>query len=127
MRHKISWAGQPLSIDTVAHGAGLIWAWGWRNLSASGDKTVTVVTTITPRTSRIQHQWRVGNATAMVLANGGVYVGDANNGRLVYLTPPNNVQILHGPKAASLTAATPHALWATTRTGQLLRIDLTQH
>jgi hypothetical protein len=125
-RHKISWAGQPLSIDTVAHGAGLIWAWGSRNLLRAGGGSVTVVTTINPGTGRIEHQWRVANATAMVLANGGAYVGDSKNGRLVHLTPPNHIQILHGPKTASLTAGTAHTLWATTRMGQLLRIDLTR-
>jgi streptogramin lyase len=124
VRHKILWAGQPLSIDTVAHAAGLIWTLGWRNLSTSGNHTVTVVTTIDPRTRRALHQWQVPNRSPMVPANGGVYISDNRNSQLVHLIPPDHVQVLHGPKAATLTAATSHALWATTRTGQLLRIEL---
>jgi hypothetical protein len=124
VRHKILWAGQPLSIDTVGHEAGLVWALGWRNLSISGEHTVTVVTTIDPRTGRNVHQWQVPNRAAMVLADGGAYIGVSRNDQLVRLTPPDHVQVLHGPKAATLTAATAHGLWATTRTGRLLRIEL---
>ena len=124
VRHRILWTGQPLSIDTVAHAAGAIWALGWRNLSTSGDHIVTVVTAINPGTNRTIHQWQVPNRAAMVLANGGAYIGDNRNGQLVHLTPPDRVQVLQGPKAATLTAATAPALWATTRTGRLLRIEL---
>jgi hypothetical protein len=124
VRHKILWAGHPLSIDTVAHAAGLVWALGWRNLSASGNHTVTVVTTIDPRTGRNLQQWQVPNRAAMVPGDGGAYVGDDRNGELVHLTPPDQVQVLHGPKAAILIAATPYGLWATTQAGQLLRIEL---
>jgi hypothetical protein len=113
----------------VAHGVGLIWALGSETNSATGltnPRPTSVVTAIKPRTGRIVHQWRVGNTATLVLADGGAYVGDDNDGRFVHLIPPNHVQVLHGPKAASLTAATPQALWATTRTG-LLRIALIHH
>ncbi len=129
MPHRITWASQPLSIDTVARGAGLIWVLGSETNAATSltnPMTTSVVTTINPRTGRIVHQWRVGNTATMVLADGGAYVGDDRDGRLVHLIPPNLIQLLHGPKAASLTAATAHTLWATTRT-RLLRIALTQH
>ena len=96
------------------------------------------MTTINPHTGRILHQWRVGLTATMVLAGGGAYVGDDRDRRLLHLIPPNRVQILHGPKSASLTAATAHILWATTPAGpiapagpitpaRLLRIALTQH
>lgn len=126
VHHKISWAGQPLSIETVAQGAGLIWALGrgWEPRLTPGNQTVTVLTTINPRTERIIHQWRIPTAATMVLAGGGAYVGDSSDGRLLHLTPPGHTQILDGPRAASLTAASPHALWAITHAGQLLRISL---
>jgi hypothetical protein len=60
----------------------------------------------------------------LVFGNGSAYVGDDNTGRLLLLTPPHGVQILHGPKAAQLMDVTPHALWAVNRNGQLERIGL---
>jgi hypothetical protein len=127
--HHISWARQPVDVQSVAHGAGLIWALGTQTsyLASLTDPTsVGVLTTLDPRTGRIMHQWQVSpDAAALVLGNGGAYVGDDSNGRLLRLTPPHGVQTLYGPKAARLTAATPDALWAINRDGQLLRIGLT--
>jgi hypothetical protein len=51
--HHISWAGQPVDVETVGHGAGLIWALGTQSsyLSSLTDpSTVGVVTTLDPRT-----------------------------------------------------------------------------
>jgi hypothetical protein len=128
--HHISWAGQPVDVGTVAYGAGLIWALGEEtnfSISLTDPPTVGVVTTLDPHTGRITHQWRISpDYTAMVIGNGGAYVSDDNAGRLLRLTPPHGLQILHGPAAAQLTAATPHALWAINRNGQLLRIGLTR-
>lgn len=71
------------------------------------------------------HQWPTSpQANALVLGNGSAYVGDDNNGRLLRLTPPHGLEILHGSKAAQLTAVTTHALWAINKNGQLLRISL---
>jgi hypothetical protein len=128
--HYISWARQPVDVGTVAYGAGLIWALGQETnylTSMTHPTTVGVVTTLDPRTGRIMHQWRVSpEAVTLVLGNGGAYVGDDNDGRLLLLTPPRGVQILHGPAAAQLTAVTTHALWAINRNGQLLRFGLTR-
>ena len=127
--HYVSWAGQPVDVGTVGYGAGLIWALGTEtnfSTSLTDPPTVGVLTTLDPRTGRIMHQWRVSpEAVTMVLGNGGAYVGDDNDGRLLALTPPHRLQILHGPEAAQLTAVTPHALWAISRNGQLLRVGLT--
>jgi hypothetical protein len=127
--HHISWARQPVDVQTVARGAGLIWALGTQTsyLSSLTDPTnVGVVTTLDSRTGKITHQWQVSPAAvALVIGNGGAYVGDDNDGRLLRLTPPHGIQTLHGPKATRLTAATPDALWAINRNGQLLRIGLT--
>ncbi len=139
-RHQITWAGQPLDVNTVAYGAGLIWALGSETnytVSLINPPTTSVVTTINPHTSRILHQWRVGNTATMVLAGGGAYVGDDRDGRILHLIPPNHTQVMYGPKTASLTAATAHTLWATTDLAEgvladgvgptrLLRIELTQ-
>jgi hypothetical protein len=126
--HHISWAGQPVDVGAVAYGTGLIWALGTQTsyvASLTAPTNVGVVTTIDPRTDRIMHQWRVSpQADTMVLGNGGAYVSDDNDGRLLRLTAPHGLQILHGPKAAQLTAVTAHALWAINRNGQLLRIGL---
>lgn len=126
--HHISWARQPVDVGTVAYGAGLIWALGTEtnySMSLTDPPTVGVLTTLNPHTGRIVDQWPISpQASALVLANGSAYVGDDNNGRLLRLTPPHGLQILHGPKAAQLTAVTPHALWAVNRNGQLLRIGL---
>jgi hypothetical protein len=136
--HHISWARQPVDVRTVAYGAGLIWALGDETsflTNSAGTRTVGVVTTLDPHTGRIVHQWRISpQASALVFGNGSAYVGDDNNGRLLRLTPPHGLQILHGPKAAQLTAVTSHALWAIAGTqrstvtgnksGQLLRISL---
>lgn len=137
--HQITWAGQPLDVITVAYGAGLIWALGSETnytVSLINPPTTSVVTTINPYTGRILHQWRVANTVSMVLADGGAYVGDDRDGRILHLIPPNHAQVMYGPKAASLTAATPHTLWATTVLAEavladgvgptgLLRIELT--
>ncbi len=127
--HHISWARQPVDVETVAPGAGLIWALGTQTsylTSLTDPTTVGVLTTLDPRTGRIMHQWRVSPETTMVLGNGGAYVGDDSDRRLLRLTPPHGVQTLHGPKGARLTAATPDALWAISRNGQLVRIGLTR-
>ncbi len=125
--HLISWARQPVDVGTVASGAGLIWALGEETSYLTGltHPTNVVVTTLNPHTGRIMHQWQISpQASALVLGNGSAYVGNDNNGRLLRLTPPHGVQILHGPKAAQLTAVTSHALWAINKNGQLLRIGL---
>jgi hypothetical protein len=127
--HPISWAREPVDIQTVAQGAGLIWALGaeTNSLSSMTDPTtVGVVTTLDPRTGRILRQRQVSpDAATMVLDNGSAYVGGDNDGRLLRLTPPDRVQTLYGPQGARLTAATPGALWAINRNGRLLRIGLT--
>ncbi len=127
--HHIAWAGQPVDVQTVAHGAGLIWALGEQTsylASLTNPTNVGVVTTLDPRTGRIMHQWVVSpDAAALVLGNGSAYVSDDNDGRLLRLTAPRGVQTLDGPTGARLTAASPHALWAISRNGQLLRIGLT--
>ena len=126
--HLISWARQPVDVGTVAYGAGLIWALGEQtsySTSLTHPTNVGVLTTLNPHTGRIVGQWPISpQARAMVLGNGSAYVGDDNNGRLLRLTPPHGLQVLHGPKAAQLTAVTPHALWAINKKGQLLRIGL---
>jgi hypothetical protein len=126
--HHISWTGQPVDIGTVAYGAGVIWALGEETnylTSLTHPTNVGVVTTLDPHTGRIVDQWPISpQASAMVLGNGSAYVSDENNGLLLRLIPPHGLQILHGPKAAQLTAVTPHALWAVNRNGQLLRIGL---
>jgi hypothetical protein len=139
--HHISWAGQPVDVGTVAYGAGLIWALGEATgfLTNSTDTpTIGVVTTLNPHTGRIVDQWPISpptsrrrdggvwSASPLVLGKGSAYVGDDNNGLLLRLTPPHGLQVLHGPKAAQLTAVTSHALWAISKNGQLLRIDLTR-
>ena len=126
--HHISWSGQPVDVGTVGYGAGLIWALGTETnfaMSLTDPPTVGVVTTLDPRSGRIVYQWRTSpQASALVLGNGGAYVSDDNNGRLLRLPPPHGIQILHGPRAARLTAVTADALWAIARNGQLLRIGL---
>lgn len=126
--HLISWARQPVDVGTVAYGAGLIWALGEEtnySISLTDPPTVGVLTTLDPHTGRIVDQWPISaQASALVLGNSSAYVGDDNNGRLLRLNPPHGLQILHGPKAARLTAVTSHALWAINRNGQLLRIGL---
>jgi hypothetical protein len=139
-RHQLTWAGQPLDVTTVGYGADLIWALGsGTDYTARliNPPTTSVITTINPHTGRILHQWPVGNATTMVLADGGAYVGGHLHGRLLHLTPPNDVEVLHGPKVGSLIGATAHTLWATPVLAEgvlsgvgptrLLRIELTQH
>jgi hypothetical protein len=126
--HHISWAGQPVDVGTVAYGAGLIWAFGIQTsflASLTHPTSVGVVTTLNPHTGRVVAQWPISpQASALVFGNGSAYVSDDNSGRLLRLTPPHGVQILHGPKGARLTAVTPRALWAVNGAGQLLRIGL---
>jgi len=123
------------------NGAGLIWALGETTnftVSLVHPPTTSIVTTINPDTGRILHQWRVANNTTMVIADGGAYVGDDRHGRLLRLIPPDHLQVLHGPKSASLISATAHALWATTPASpapplgpatptRLLQIQLPRH
>ncbi len=127
--HLVSWDRQPVDVGAVAYGAGLIWALGTETsflASLTHPSSVGVLTTLDPRTGRIVHQWRVSpEVRALVLGNGGAYVGDDNDGRLLRLTPPHGAQALRGPRSATLTAVTADALWAINRNGQLLRIALT--
>lgn len=126
--HHISCARQPVDVETIAYGAGLIWALGREtnySMSLTDPPTVGVLTTLDPSSGRIVYQWRISSqASALVLGDGSAYVSDNNDRRLLRLTPPHGTQFLHGPKAANLTAVTAHALWAITHNGQLLRISL---
>jgi hypothetical protein len=138
--HQISWAGQPLDITTIAHGAGLIWTQGWQSSLTDPKAEISVVTTIDPQTGRIVHQWPVMSvvagplppgavlsvASTMLVTDSAAYVTGSSDRQLLRLTPPQRSQPLLVPKIAELAAATPHALWVTTQNGQLLRIGLTQ-
>lgn len=138
---RIWWRGQPLDIEPVARGAGLIWALGTESSLTNPSTEVEVVTTIDPRTGRIVHQWPVGSprlllgdktatynnpSSAMLVTKSATYVKGSSARVLLRLTPPGRIQRLLVPKTASLVAATPHAVWATTGRGQLLRISLRQ-
>jgi hypothetical protein len=129
--HHISWDRQPVDVGTVEYGAGLVWALGQETnylTSLTHPTTAGVLTTLNPHTGRVVDQWPVSPpAGGLVLGNGSAYVGDDHDGRLLRLTAPQGVQILHGPKEAQLTAVTRHALWAISKNGQLLRISLTRH
>jgi hypothetical protein len=127
--HQIGWARQPVDIATVAHGAGRIWALGSvfvptpKNL----NRYLDIVTTIDPRTRRVLRQWNIPGADSIVFANGTPYIGELGRAQVIRLAGPRTPQIVQLPRpVAALTAATPHALWATTQNGQLLRIGLTQ-
>lgn len=126
--HPISWAGEPVDVQTIAYGAGLVWALGAETdslTSMTDPTTVGVLTTLDPRTGRIIDQWQLSPAAAaMVVGHGGAYVGDGSHGHLVRLTPQHGSQLLPGPKAVMPSALTPGAVWAINRDGQLLRISV---
>jgi hypothetical protein len=124
--HRIDWARQPVDIATVARGAGRIWALGEVSVpTATNFNTLDIVTTIDPRTGRVLRQWRAPGADSIVFANGTPYVGELGRAQVIRFTGLRTPQILHLPRrVTALTAATPNALWATTRNGQLLRIGL---
>jgi hypothetical protein len=127
--HQIDWARQPVDITTVAHGAGRIWALGSVFVPTPKDlnRSLDIVTTIDPRTRRVLQQWNIPGADSIVFANGTAYIGELGRAGVIRRTSPRTPQIVHLPRrVAALTAATPHALWATTQNGQLLRIGLTQ-
>ncbi len=123
-RHQITWAGLPLSIETVAHGAGLIWALGSRT-DGHALTTGAVVTAIKPK-SGLTRQWPVPGGATMIVTNRGAYVAPLNGGQIEHLTATHRVQTIRAPEFRKLTTATPHALWATTRDGNLLRIAFTR-
>jgi hypothetical protein len=123
----ISWARQPVDIATVAHGAGRIWALGdaFVPTPKNLNRYLDIVSAIDPRTRRVLRQWNISGADSIVFANGTPYVGEFGSARVIRLTGPRTPQIVLLPRpVAALTAATPHALWATTQNGQLLRIRL---
>jgi hypothetical protein len=125
--HQIDWARQPVDIATVAHGAGRIWALGDVSLPtpANLNRDLDIVSVIDPRTRLVIRQWNIPGANSIVFAHGTPYIGVPGRAQVIRLTGSRNPQILHlPPRAAALTAATPHALWATTQNGQLLRIVL---
>jgi len=124
-RHQITWAGHPLSIETVAHGAGLIWALGSRT-DGHALTTGAVVTAINPKSGHLTRQWPVPGGATMIVTNRGAYVAPLNGGQIEHLTATHRVQTTPAPEFRKLTTATPHALWATTRDGNLLRIALTR-
>jgi hypothetical protein len=127
--HQIDWARQPVDITTVAHGAGRIWALGSVFVPTPKDlnRSLDIVTTIDPRTRRVLQQWNIPGADSIVFANGTAYIGELGRAGVIRRTGPRTPQIVHLPRrVAALTAATPHALWAITQNGQLLRIGLTQ-
>jgi hypothetical protein len=125
--HQIDWARQPVDILTVAHGARRIWAPGSVFVPTPKDlnRYLDIVTTIDPRTRRVIRQWNIPGANSIVFANGTPYVGEPGRAQVIRLGGSRTRQILLLPRrAAALTAATPHALWAATQNGQLLRIGL---
>jgi hypothetical protein len=133
--HRISYpansslAGNPVDIATVAHGAGRIWAIG--SVSAetptNPSRSLDIVTAIDPRTPQVIQQWRVPGANSIVFLHGSAYIGQSGGGQVTRLVRSRPPQILRLPqRATTLTASTPHTLWATTHNGQLLRIDLTR-
>lgn len=124
-RHQITRAGHPLSVETVAHGAGLIWALGSRT-DGHALTTGAVVTAITPKSGHVTHQWTVPGGATMIVTNRGAYVAPLNGSQIKHLTATHRVQTIPAPEFRKLTTATPHALWATTRDGNLLRIALTR-
>ncbi|MGI8712095.1 MAG: hypothetical protein ACR2NR_02720 [Solirubrobacteraceae bacterium] len=124
-RHRITWAGQPLSIETVAQGAGLIWALGSRT-DGHALTTGTVVTAIKPKAGHVARQWPVPGGATMIVNNRGAYVAPLNGGQIEHLTATHGIQTIPAPEFRKLTTATPHALWATTRDGNLVRIALTR-
>lgn len=130
VRHQITWAGQPVDVNAVAHGAGLIWALGTEtNYTARlvNPPTTSVVTTINPQTGRIVQQWRLPGAKSIVFRHGTPYIGVSARAHFTPPTGPRAPRIVRLPRHTdALAAATAHALWATTDNGQLLRISLTQ-
>jgi streptogramin lyase len=123
IRHRIPWHGKPVSIETVATGAGLIWSLGAKT-DGSSLTTGTVVTTTDPATGRIIHQWSTPTGASMIVTNHGAYVAGLHGGQILHLTASQRTQTIDGPSFSDLTTATPHALWATTKRGKLLRIAL---
>ena len=123
IRHRILWHGKPVSIETVAAGAGLIWSLGAKT-DGSSLTTGTVVTTTDPTTGRIIHQWSTPTGVSMIVTNHGAYVAGLHGGQILQLTASQRTQTIDGPRFSDLTTATPHALWVTTKRGKLLRIAL---
>ena len=123
-RHPIEWAGQRVSIDAVARGAGLIWTLGAKT-NGVALTAGSVVTTINPTTGRITDQWSTPNGATMIVANRGAYVGGLNGSRILHLTAGHRPQTIPAPNFSALTTATSHALWTTTKAGKLLRIAIT--
>jgi hypothetical protein len=124
--HLINWARQPIDVQIVAHGAGRIWAQGSVFVPTPKDlnRYLDIVTAIDPRTGRVLRQWSIPEADSIVFAHGTPYVGEFGT-QVVRLAGSRAPQILHlRRRVAALTAATRHALWATTQNGQLLRIGL---
>lgn len=124
-RHPIEWAGQRVSIESVAHGAGLIWAFGAKT-SGSTVTAGSVVTTINPTNGHITRQWSTPSGATMIVTNQGAYVGGLNGSRILFLTPGHRPQTIPAPSFSTLTTATSHALWATTKGGRLIRIAFTR-
>jgi streptogramin lyase len=123
IRHRIPWHGKPVSIETVAAGAGLIWSLGSKT-DGSSLTTGTVVTTTDPTTGRIIHQWSTPTGASMIVTNNGAFVAGLHGGQILHLTASQRTQTIDGPSFSNLTTATPHALWAATKRGKLLRIAL---
>jgi len=118
----------------------LTWTQGWQASLTDPKAENSVVTAIDPQTGRIAHQWPVKHAVGDSLSAGAVllasptmlvtdsatYVKGSNDRQLLRLTRPQRTQTLLVPTIAGLAAATPHAVWATTQDGELLRIGLTR-
>jgi hypothetical protein len=124
-----STAGDPVDVATVAYGAGRIWALGSASADTSTDpfRSLDIVTAIDARTGQVIRQWRIPGANSIVFLHGSAYIGQSGRGQVTRLVGSRPRQILRLPqRALMLTSATAHALWATTRNGRLLRIDLTR-
>jgi hypothetical protein len=62
-----------------------------------------------------------------VFANGTPNTGEFGRAQVIRLAGSRTRQVVRLPRrVAAPTAATPHAMWATTQNGQLLPIGLTQ-
>jgi len=123
---RISEAGQSVDVVGLVSGGELIWALGSFAPPADPTKSADIITAIDARTGHIAHQTQFSGDYSFAYGNGALYGADFSSGLLVRVGTDYKVHRLRLPRGSeSLVAATPGAVWATTSSGRMLRITVT--
>ncbi|MEO8969026.1 MAG: hypothetical protein ABI355_15310 [Solirubrobacteraceae bacterium] len=120
-----------VTVDQIALGGGLVWAYGEIAARASqnrgGELTDTArLVTLNPRTGRIIHQLRFpAGPYEIAYGSGELFAANYRTGQLFRIDASYRLHALRSVRGpGTLIAVTPGAIWATTRSAVMRRITV---